>query len=80
MGRFKLPSLTLNGPGYFWSSKTGGGVESTPPWFFCSCNANFHSNHRQMVSNESWHLYTPLESLKTILSSVVFLQDAVEVT
>ena len=40
----------------------------------------YYKSHPQMVSNESWHLYTPIESLKTILSSVVFPQDAVEVT
>ena len=28
----------------------------------------------------SWHLYKPIESLKTIPSSVIFLQDAIEVT
>ena len=40
-----------------------------PPSFSCYCIAIFHSNHPEMVSNESWHLYTSIESLKTILSS-----------
>ena len=55
----------------------GGGIKTTR---FLGCySLIFHPNESNMVSNESWHLYPPIEYLKTILCLVVFPYHGPEV-
>ena len=55
----------------------GGGIKTTRFW---GCyGLIFHPNQPNMVSNESWNVYPPIEYLKTILCFVVFPYHGPEV-
>ena len=47
----------------------GGGIKTSP--FLGGYGLIFYPNESNMVSNESWHLYLPLEPLNTFLSCIV---------
>ena len=51
----------------------GVGVESYRRTFGASTSIFSPANHPNMVSNENWHLYLPIKSLKTIQYFVHFL-------
>ena len=66
--------------GLFGLSKDRGGVESALLDFLSFYVLIFYPNQLNMVSNESWHLFPTIESLKTILCSVDFWYGGAEVT
>ena len=71
--------LTLIRPGFSVYLKTGKGWIS-PSDFLSFYVLIFYPNQLNMVSNESWHLFPTIESLKTILCSVDFWYGGAEVT
>ena len=74
-------SINPNQHGLFGLSiaRGGEGGGKCPPWFLGGYGLIFHPNESNMVSNESWHLYPPIEYLKTILCLVVFPYHGPEV-
>ena len=56
-----------------------GGVECARRSFWAILSLFFITNQPNKVSNESWHLYLPVESLNTILSCTVLPWDGTEV-
>ena len=63
--------LNPNQSGRFGRSIERGGVECARRSFRAISSLFFIRNQPNMVSNESWHLYLPLEPLNTILSCIV---------
>ena len=57
----------------------GGGVECARRSFSAILSLFFITNEPNKVSNESWHLYLPVESLNTILSCIVLPWGGTEV-
>ena len=72
-------SLNPNQGGIFGRSIGWGGVESAHGSFRAISSSFSHPNQPNMISNESWHLYLPLESLNSILSCIVLPQGGTEV-
>ena len=65
-------------PGFFGQS-IAGGVECARRSFWDILSLFFITNQPNKVSNESWHLYIPVESLNTILSCIVLPWGGTEV-
>ena len=70
-GRTVHPPFNPNQTGLFGLSIDRGGVECARRTFRAISASFFIRNQPNMVSNESWHLYLPLEPLNTILSCIV---------
>ena len=65
--------------GIFGLSKSWRGTESAHGCFRAPVWLNSGQISPNTISNESWHLYLPLESLNTILSCIVLSQGGAEV-
>ena len=63
----QICSLTLIRAGFLVDQNSGGGGGKCPPRFLGGYGLIFHPNESNMVSNESWDLYQPKESLNTLL-------------
>ena len=74
-----LQMFNPNEPGLFGPSRSRGGVECARRSFWAISSLFFITNQPNKVSNESWHLYLPVESLNTILSCTVLPWDGTEV-
>ena len=70
--------LTLIRAGFLVDLNSGGGGIKTS-WLLGCHIVIFHPNQPNMVSNESWNVYPPIEYLKTILCFVVFPYHGPEV-
>ena len=71
MPYFFCKNLTLSGSGFLVCVWFGGG--GFRPTDIMSCRVHIcHRNQPKMVSNESWDLETPTESLKTTLCFIIF--------
>ena len=71
-GNYQKELLNPNQSGRFGQSiERGGGVECAHRPFRAITPLFFIRNQPNMVSNESWHLYLPLEPLNTFLSCIV---------
>ena len=70
--------LTLMNPGFLVHLDPGG-VECARRSSWAISSLFFITNQPNKVSNESWHLYIPVESLNTILSCIVLLWGGTEV-
>ena len=57
----------------------GGGVDYAPRTFRAISSPFFIQINPNTISNESWHLYLPVESLNIILSCIVLPQGGAEV-
>ena len=67
-GHLASSTLNPNQHGLFGLSiAQGGGGGKCPPRFLGGYGLIFHPNESNMVSNESWDLYQPKESLNTLL-------------
>ena len=82
-GQVKLKSLQVifnpKRAGIFWLSKSRGWVESARSSFRAPVLLISMQINPNTISNESWHLYMPVESLNIILSCIVLPQRGAEV-